>query len=187
MSTLAAGQTLLAGEPPLGWGTLPQANAAELAGGARITLNDGLSWPLASFGLQVYDDDTAKELTLIALEVGHRNFFSSVLARNQRGFARAVKESGIPRSELVICGSVLSNSARGFDAAYRLSKKGCDDNLRAFAVGDIGYCDMIMLDYPCNDADGIRGQWAALEEMKREGGAMSLAVRERDLPTNCLH
>eukprot|EP00976_Prorocentrum_cordatum_P035334 717753-Prorocentrum_minimum.AAC.1 len=33
-----------------------------------------------------------------------------------------------------------------------------------------------MLDYPCGDAEGIRGQWAAFEEMKTEGGAKSLAV-----------
>lgn len=155
---------------------LAEAKAMELAGGPRITLNDGLSWPLASFGLQVYDDDTAKELTLVALEVGYRNFFASVLARNQKGFARAVKESGIPRAELTICGSVLSNSARGFDAAYQLTKKGCSDNLKAFSVGDIGYVDMIMLDYPGPDAASIRGQWAAMEEMKAEGGALSLAV-----------
>ena len=45
-------------------------------------------FPLASFGLQVYDDDKAYKLTLTALEVGYRNFFASVLAGNQKGFAK---------------------------------------------------------------------------------------------------
>ena len=37
-----------------------------------------------SFGLQVYDDDTAEKLTTLALEAGIRNYFSSVLAGNQQ-------------------------------------------------------------------------------------------------------
>jgi hypothetical protein len=56
----------------------------------KVTLNskNKKAFPLASFGLQVYDDDTAYRLTLTALEVGYRNFFASVLAGNQRGFAK---------------------------------------------------------------------------------------------------
>lgn len=64
---------------------------------------------------QIYDNDTARKLTLIALEAGVRNFFASVLAGNQKGFAQAIKESGIPREELYICGSVVSNRAIGTD------------------------------------------------------------------------
>ena len=65
-----------------------------------------------------YDDQMAEELTLAALECGFRNFFASVLARNQKGFARAVKRSGIPRDELFICGSVVSNRAIDEETAY---------------------------------------------------------------------
>ena len=45
-------------------------------------------FPLVSFGLQIYDDDTAYRLTTTALEAGYRNFFASVLAGNQKGFAK---------------------------------------------------------------------------------------------------
>ena len=73
-------------------------------------LADGLVFPLASFGLQIYDDATAEQLTLRALEAGYRNFFASALAQNQKGFARGVRASGIARDELFICGSVVSPS-----------------------------------------------------------------------------
>ena len=129
-----------------------------------------------SFGLQVYDDETARKNTLIALEAGVRNFFASVLAGNQKGFAKAVAESGIPREELYICGSVLSNKAKGFDAAYKLTKKGCAENMKAFAAGGIDYLDQIMLDYPCKDTDGVLAQWRAFEEMQAEGLTKSLSV-----------
>ena len=138
--------------------------------------NGGGKFPLAAFGLQIYDDETARKLTLIALEAGYRNFFASVLAGNQRGFARAIKESGVPRDELFICGSVVSNRAVGFDKARAATTKGWKENVAAFGVGGIEYLDQIMLDYPGRDRDSIRGQWRAFEDMHALGLARTLAV-----------
>lgn len=128
-------------------------------------LNTGVNFPSASFGLQVYDDDTAYKLTRVALDVGYRNFFASVLARNQKGFAKAIKDSGVPREDLFICGSVLSNRVQGYDAAFKLSKRGCEENMQAFSVGGIDYVDVrrlkpsalrtaSRLNLPCPDMEG---------------------------------
>jgi 2,5-diketo-D-gluconate reductase A len=140
------------------------------------TLSDGTKFPLASFGLQVYDDNAAYKLTLTALEVGYRNFFASVLAGNQKGFARAVKDSGIPREELYICGSVVSNRASGFDDAKKSTTKGWKRNMECFALGDISYLDQIMLDYPGPDCSSIQGQWVSFEEMHAQGLTKTLSV-----------
>lgn len=152
------------------------ASVGAKVGGEAVTLKSKLTFPVASFGLQIYDDKTAEELTKTAISVGYRNFFASVLAGNQQGFARGVAASGVPREELFICGSVLSNRARGFDSAYQLTKRGNKENLNAFAVGGITYVDQIMLDYPGPDCDSIRGQWKAFEEMLAAGQTKSLAV-----------
>jgi diketogulonate reductase-like aldo/keto reductase len=90
----------------------------------------------------------AYKLTLLALEAGFRNFFASVLANNQKGFARAIRDSGIPREDLYICGTVLSNRAQGEEKAFKKTKQGCEENIMAFSTGNIDYLDMIMLDYP---------------------------------------
>ena len=140
------------------------------------TLSDGTPFPLCSFGLQIYDDATAYKLTRTAIEVGYRNFFASVLAGNQRGFAKAVKDSGIDRSELFICGSVVSNRAAGFDAAYQATTRGWKQNLVEFAEGDLTYLDQIMLDYPGPDTASIQGQWKAFEEMHEKGLTRTLSV-----------
>lgn len=153
------------------------APSGAVIGGARVPIDgakDG--FPLASFGLQVYDDETAYRLTLTALEVGYRNFFASVLAGNQKGFARAVKASGIPRDQLYICGTVLSNRVRGEQAAFDKTQKGCNENMIAMAAGDIGHLDQIMLDYPGPDAESVQGQWRAFEQMKSDGLVDTLAV-----------
>lgn len=77
-------------------------NAVDSVSEVTLNSNNKKAFPLASFGLQVYNDDTAYKLTLTALECGYRNFFASVLAGNQRGFAKAVKDSNIPRKDLYI-------------------------------------------------------------------------------------
>jgi len=164
---------LVGGATLLGLGS---SRARASAGGEIVVLKNGLSFPKASFGLQIYDDATAEELTQTAISVGYRNFFASVLAGNQEGFARGVRKSGIPREELFICGSVVSNSAQGFENAYQATKSGCESNLKAFDAGGIKYVDMIMLDYPAGDCDSIRGQWKAFEEMLASGATRSLAV-----------
>jgi len=144
--------------------------------GDEVVLSNGMRFAVASFGLQVYSDATAERLTKMSLDVGYRNFFSSVLAQNQVGFAKGVQGSSVPRSELFICGSVLSNEARTFDQGYKVTKRGCDENLKAFAAGGIDYVDMIMLDYPARNCAAIQGQWKAFEEMLEAGQTKSLAV-----------
>jgi diketogulonate reductase-like aldo/keto reductase len=141
-----------------------------------VTLADQTTFPVCSFGLQIYNDQTAYQLTRTALKVGYRNFFASVLAGNQKGFAQAIRDSGIPRHELYICGSVVSNRVQGFDAAYQATTKGWQRNLIEFAYGNIDYLDQIMLDYPGPDVASIQGQWKAFEEMHQQQKVKSLSV-----------
>ena len=110
-------------------------SAAPTTFASAVKLSDGSAFPLASFGLQIYDDDMAEKLTLLAIDAGFRNFFASVLARNQVGFARAVKKAKVPREELYICGSVVSNRAVDEESAYKFTQLGCRENMEAFAVG----------------------------------------------------
>jgi len=171
-AVVAAGSSLAYTAPR----ALAAAGPAATASGSSVKLSNGDPFPLASFGLQIYDDETAKRLTRDALDAGFTNFFASVLAGNQRGFARAIKESGVARKDVYICGSVVSNRAEGFDAARLATRRGWEQNLGAFAAGNIDHLDQIMLDYPCRDPDSIRGQWRAFEEMHAKGYVDSLAV-----------
>ena len=60
-----------------------------------LKLNTGVNFPSASFGLQVYDDDTAYKLTRVALDVGYRNF--------SHRFSRAIKRALREQSRTVAC------------------------------------------------------------------------------------
>ena len=91
--------------------------------------------------LQVYDDGTATQLTTMALGVGFRNFFSSVLAGNQQGFGAAIKATSVPRSEIFICGSVNTGSGAcsGTADCKTQTAAGCQTNLQDIGVD---YLDM---------------------------------------------
>lgn len=140
-----------------------------------VTLNTNVNFPYMSFGLQVYNDETASERTKIAIDTGVRNFFASVLAGNQKGFGKAVQASAVPREELFICGSVNTGSCRSAEDCYRATAAGCETNLKDL---DLDYVDMIMLDYPsrANGCEGIVAQWMAFEDMLKSKKAKSLAV-----------
>jgi len=176
-AALATTTSLLPGNIILGSSVAHAATTTSAKINPIATLSDGTTqFPLASFGLQIYNDDKAYKLTTLALKLGYRNFFASVLAGNQRGFAKAVKDSGVDRKELFICGSVVSNRAQGFRAAQDDTTAGWKRNMEAFAVGNIDYLDQIMLDYPGPDAASIHGQWASFQTMQQQGLTKTLSV-----------
>ena len=149
-------------------------------GGQTRTLNNGLTFPIVSFGLQVYDDVTAEAYTKIAVKAGIRNFFASVLAGNQAGFGAAIANvtsgpNAVARTDLFICGSVNTGGGvcSGKVDCQSQTAAGCAANL---AATGLKYLDMIMLDYPAGDCVSIQGQWLAFEAMLKAGTTKSIAV-----------
>jgi len=150
------------------------AAVALAADSPTVTLNNGLKMPVASFGLQVVDDDTAQQQTQQWITVGGRNIFTSVLAGNQAGVGKGIKAStSVPRKDLFICGSVNSGSCSSANDCYTSTKQACADNLDTLGLD---YLDMIMLDYPSSSCENIVGQWMAFEEMLGSKTTLSIAV-----------
>ena len=162
--------------------------AADLGGGpvsARtdasvVTLNNGLKMPVASFGLQVVDDDTAQQSVELAVSLGWRNIFTSVLADNQPGVGRAIQNvtsaGQVSRADLFVCGSV--NSAGDCSDS---DPEACRTTTAAALQGNLhdlklDYLDMVLLDYPASSCALIRQQWAAFEDAYRATRVRSIAV-----------
>ncbi|EOD15988.1 hypothetical protein EMIHUDRAFT_118415 [Emiliania huxleyi CCMP1516] len=132
--------------------------------------------PLATFGVQVYDDDAAERYTTQALEAGYRSFFTSPEAGNQRGFARAVRASGVPRQALYIAGSVLSDDAESERAARQLTATACDESRSALSDGGVETLDLLLIERPAGSRAAVRGQWRALASRREEGWARGLGT-----------
>ena len=164
----------------LGGGTLLASPFAATAGSSLVTL------PMATFGVQIYDDETARVLTLKAIEAGFRSFFASTESGNQRGFAAAIRESGVPRDSLFITGSVLSDAGDSLSEAYSLTEQGCRENARnLLESGGIEQLDMLLLEFPARSRAAICGQWRAMEKARAAGltrqiGCANFALSDLD-------
>lgn len=147
-----------------------------------LRLADGGALPLPTFGVQIYNDDVAYECTTRALATGFRSFFTSPEAGNQRGFARAIRNSGIPRDQLFIAGSVLSDEATSYGNGEKLTQLACDASFEDLSSGGIDSLDLLMLERPApSGCDAIRGQWRALEKRRAAGMARSLGTCNFDI------
>jgi diketogulonate reductase-like aldo/keto reductase len=126
--------------------------------------------------MQIYDDATAQRLTLQAIEAGFRSFFSSPEAGNQLGFARAICASAVPREQLFIAGSLLSDDADSFRSARRKTTAALDASMTELSKGGVDRLDLLMLERPARSPSAIRGQWMAMQEGRQAAGATLLGV-----------
>ena len=137
---------------------------------ATIQLGNGLKIP--QFGLGTYrsSEQQAHDAVLEALKDGYRHIDTAHAYRNERGVGRAVKESGIPRSEIWITSKLWptdyseGNGAQSIDSM--LERLGTD------------YVDLVYLHQPVgDDMAGYR----ALEEAVRQGKVRAIGLSNFDL------
>ena len=92
----------------------------------------------------------------------------SSLAGNQKGFGEAIAASTRPTVRPVHLWICEYGRVHGFDSCKKATAAGCATNTQDLGSA-VGTLDMIMLDYPAGDCPGIKGQWAAFEEMLKTG------------------
>ena len=137
---------------------------------ATIQLGNGLKIP--QFGLGTYrsSEQQAHDAVLAALKDGYRHIDTAHAYRNERGVGRAVKESGIPRSEIWITSKLWptdyseGNGAQSIDSM--IERLGTD------------YVDLVYLHQPVGD---YMAGYRALEEAVRQGKVRAIGLSNFDL------
>lgn len=137
---------------------------------ATIQLSNGLKIP--QFGLGTYgsSEQQAHDAVLVALKDGYRHIDTAHAYRNERGIAKAIKESGIPRSEIWITSKLWptdyseGNGAQSID--MMLERLGTD------------YVDLVYLHQPVGD---YMAGYRALEEAVRQGKVRAIGLSNFDL------
>jgi 2,5-diketo-D-gluconate reductase A len=136
----------------------------------NIELNDGNSIPQLGFGVFQIDPAGTAEATEHALRVGYRHIDTAEMYGNEREVGKAIRASGVPRSEIFVT-SKLNNGYHEPDEARRAF----DGTLEA--LGD-DYVDMFLIHWPLPtlyDGDFV-STWKVLEEFKADGRARSIGV-----------
>ena len=141
-----------------------------------LTLLNGVPMPLVGFGTwQITDATEAYEATRTALELGYRHIDTARVYGNEDSVGRAVRDSGIARSEVFVTSKLPAEI------------KDPDEALASFettmATIGLDYLDgyLIHAPWPWHDigrdcAAGNKAVWRALEAIYRSGRARAIGV-----------
>lgn len=131
-----------------------------------ITLNNGVDMPILGFGVfQITDEDECEKSVSTALKAGYRLIDTAACYGNERAVGRAVKNSGIDRSEIFISSKVWIQ-----DAGYEKTKKSFEKTLENLQTD---YLDLYLIHMPYGD---YYGSWRAMEKLYEEGKIKAIGV-----------
>jgi 2,5-diketo-D-gluconate reductase A len=133
-----------------------------------VTLNNGVVMPQLGFGVWQVPDDQAQPAVEAAIAAGYRSIDTAKLYHNEEGVGRAVRASGVPRSELFIT-TKLWNDEHDYDRALRAFDASLD------RLG-MDYVDLYLIHWPVPKQDKYRDAWKALEKVYADGRAKAVGV-----------
>ena len=132
----------------------------------QITLNDGNQIPAVGFGVvMIPNDGSTYRAVREALQAGYRHIDTAAANFNEAEVGRAVRDSGIPRSEIFVTSKLWIQ-----DYGYEAAKQGLETSLNNLGFD---YLDLYLLHQPYGD---VSGAWKALEEAKKAGKVKSIGV-----------
>lgn len=131
-----------------------------------MTLNNGVEMPLEGFGVfQITDAAVCERAVLDALDVGYRLIDTASSYQNEEAVGRAIKKSGIPRSDLFI-----TTKAYMQEMGYERTKAAFQSSLDKLGLD---YLDLYLIHMPFGD---YYGSWRAMEELYKESRIRAIGV-----------
>lgn len=139
----------------------------ELTIKSTILLDNRVDIPVLGLGLfKVSEGEVTEKAVQTALEIGYRHFDTAAVYKNEASLGKALRESGIPRSELFITSKVWND-----DQGYESTLKACDASLKKLGVS---YIDLYLVHWP---VPGKRlDTWRAMETLHEQGLCKAIGV-----------
>lgn len=132
------------------------------------TLNDGHSLPGIGFGTYPMKGQQATDAVASALEIGYRLIDTAVNYQNEEAVGRAIAETDVPRSEIV-----LTTKLPGRDHGY-------DETLRSFdascAALGVDVLDLYLIHWPNPRVGRYTESWKAMVQLQKEHRVRSIGV-----------
>ncbi len=153
--------------------TKTSALSAQTSGETQVvtlTLNNGLKMPQFGIGTYNSNDEQAYNAVLAALKSGYRHIDTAHAYQNERGVARAVKDSGIPRSEIWITSKLWPTDYKNGNGDESIDKM-----LERLGTD---YVDLVYLHQPVGD---YMAGYRALERALRNGKVRAIGLSNFDL------
>ena len=150
--------------------TTTNATEKEVNGLPYVQLNNGQWMP--RFGIGTYNvpgDSVAEDAVAYALKCGYRHIDTAHAYRVERGVGKAVKESGIPRSEIWITSKLWPS-----EFGEGKTMEAIDKMLERLQTD---YIDLLYVHLPMGD---YRGAWRDMEKAVKQGKVRSLGISNFD-------
>ncbi|WP_300573878.1 aldo/keto reductase [Phenylobacterium sp.] len=139
-----------------------------MAGGARLTLNDGRALPQVGLGVWRTPANDAAIVVRTALEAGYRAVDTAAIYGNEAGVGEGIRASGLPRDEVFVT-TKLWNESQGYDRALRAFDKSLE------RLG-LDHVDLYLIHWPCPQQELYLESWKALIRLREDGRARSIGV-----------
>lgn len=149
-----------------------------------FTLNNGLKIPAVGSGTNTYGKEDKNYMGAInmdttelksAIELGYRHFDTAIAYRNEAVIGKAVRESGIDRSEFYITSKIPGEPE--YYASEAATRKGVEQSLEAL---DTDYIDLYLVHHPWDNNEEILAMWKVLESYVDAGKLKSIGVSNFD-------
>lgn len=131
-----------------------------------VTLNNGVKMPMLGFGVfQVKDLAECERSVVDAIETGYRLIDTAQSYENEEAVGKAIKRSGISRSDLFITTKLWIQSN-----GYEGTKKAFEQSLKKL---QLDYLDLYLIHQPYGD---VYGEWRAMQELYKAGRVRAIGV-----------
>lgn len=136
--------------------------------GAPLTLNDGTTVPVVGLGTFGFTGGRGVEIMTGALQRGYRLLDTAVGYETEREVGRAMRESGVPREEIVV-----TTKIRRRDHGYEAARRSVRASLDRLGVERI---DLHLIHWPNPRLGRYVDTWKALIAARAEGEIRSIGV-----------
>ncbi|KAL9023288.1 MAG: hypothetical protein Q9196_007295 [Gyalolechia fulgens] len=134
-------------------------------------INSSFSMPRLGFGIYQSPPNVCVNSCLTALQAGYRHIDSAQFYRNEAEMGAAVRQSGIPRSEVFLTTKILSSGGSP-EKTYQK----CLDSVKNIDPREDGYVDLFLIHSASSGRAGRKEFWQALERLVDAKKARSIGV-----------
>lgn len=131
-----------------------------------VTLNNGVRMPILGFGVYQVPPEQTEKAVSDALAAGYRHIDTAAAYRNEDAVGRALKNSGIPRSELFVTTKLWIQDPPVEDN----TKKAIHASLQRL---DLDYLDLFLIHQPLGD---YYSSWRAMQDLHQQGLIRAIGV-----------
>lgn len=134
----------------------------------KVLLNDGQELPMIALGTIGLVGNKGKLEIMDAIQSGYRLIDTSTNYNNEGIVGRAVRESGVPRDELIIS-SKLPGEYQGYDSALKIIEE-------QLARTGLEYFDKYLIHWPNPDDKNYVEAWKGLIQAQKLGLVKTIGV-----------